>query len=103
MQEDLDGASNIPLFYLDLHLGNILLQLPWSLDHLSDKKIYDKFGPPEPEPVVRMDGEPLTAGVPSHVFSPVWLGDASEKISLVDATSSHRLRGSFLPRARIKA
>ena len=69
--EDLDGAPNIHLFSLDFQLGNDLLQLPSRLDHLSDKQLYDEFGPPDPEPIFRVDGKPLTSGVPSHAFSPV--------------------------------
>lgn len=82
--EDLDGAPNIHLFSLDLYLGNILLQLRSRLDHLSDKQLHDEFGPPDPEPIFRVDGKPLTSGVPSHAFSLVWLGEASEKIPLFE-------------------
>ncbi|CVK95263.1 related to dis1-suppressing protein kinase dsk1 [Fusarium mangiferae] len=40
----------------DLHLGNFLLRLPSTIDHLSDNQIYEKFSPPRPEPVIREDG-----------------------------------------------
>ena len=50
------------------------------MDTLSEKQLYDKFGAPDPEQVSRVDGDPLPAGVPSHVYSPVWLGCASEDI-----------------------
>ncbi|KAM5357520.1 hypothetical protein ACJZ2D_016182 [Fusarium nematophilum] len=69
----------------DLHLGNMLLQLPSRLDHLSDQQIYDKFGQPDPEPVLHADRKPLAPGVPRQVFSPIWLGEASQKISLSEA------------------
>ncbi|KAF5025353.1 hypothetical protein F66182_2564 [Fusarium sp. NRRL 66182] len=69
----------------DIHLGNILLQLPSSLNNLSVEQLYAKFGAPEPEPVTRLDGNTTTypaAGVPSHVFPPVWLGTPSDEIPL---------------------
>ncbi|KAK4110796.1 kinase-like protein [Canariomyces notabilis] len=69
----------------DLHLGNILLQFPWRLDLLSTSQLYEEFGHPDPQPVVRADGESLSAGVPSHVFPPVWLGKISEHITLAQA------------------
>lgn len=70
---------------LDLHLGNILLQLPSGLTRLSDKHIYDQFDPPDPEPVVRADGQPLSTGVPNHAYTPIWLGRPSEQIPLSEA------------------
>ncbi|KAK7414473.1 hypothetical protein QQX98_006659 [Neonectria punicea] len=70
---------------LDLHLGNLLLQLPPTLDQLSDKQLYHNFGPPDPKPVHRVDRKPLTTGVPEQVFSPIWLGEASEKFSLSES------------------
>ncbi|CAP79404.1 Pc17g01170 [Penicillium rubens Wisconsin 54-1255] len=41
-----------------------------------------KYGAPELEPVVRLDGNPLLPGVPSHGIAPIWLGEASERITL---------------------
>ncbi|KAI1426322.1 kinase-like domain-containing protein [Xylaria sp. FL1777] len=69
----------------DLHLGNILLQLTSKIDRLSDEQLYEKFVSPDRELVHRADGKPLASGVPPHVFSPVWLGEASDKISLAEA------------------
>ncbi|WYZ42239.1 hypothetical protein EsH8_V_001134 [Colletotrichum jinshuiense] len=69
----------------DLHLGNMLLRLTSAIDQLSVKQLHEKFGKPDPETVFRADGKPLGEGVPSHVFSPVWLGEASESVSLSDA------------------
>lgn len=66
-------------------MGNILLCLPSTLDQLSEKQLHNQFGPPEPEPVRRADGEPLAPGVAHNVFSPVWLGDASEDIPLSES------------------
>ncbi|GJC85702.1 serine/threonine-protein kinase SRPK [Colletotrichum liriopes] len=71
----------------DLHLGNLLLQLPSSLNNLSVEQLYAKFGAPEPEPVVRLDGKPTSsaAGVPSYAIPPVWLGIASDEVTLSEA------------------
>jgi len=66
---------------LDLHLGNLLLQLPSALDNLSEEELYETYGEPEPEAVVREDGRPLDQGVPSHVVPPVWLGVPCEDIT----------------------
>ncbi|KAJ5955962.1 hypothetical protein N7501_010241 [Penicillium viridicatum] len=73
----------------DIHLGNILLKVPPNFDLLSVDKLYEKYGAPELEPVVRLDGNPdsnpLPPGVPSHAITPIWLGEASEKITLAEA------------------
>ncbi|PNP74518.1 hypothetical protein FNYG_12141 [Fusarium nygamai] len=69
----------------DLHLGNFLLRLPSTLDNLSDQQIYEKFGPPKPEPVVREDGQPLPPGVPSNVYWPIWMAKASDELRLSES------------------
>ncbi|KAI1748518.1 kinase-like domain-containing protein [Xylaria castorea] len=69
----------------DLHLGNLLFQLPSSLANLSLDELYAKFRAPELEPVARLDGKPLPSGVPSHAVQPVWLGGASDEIVLSEA------------------
>lgn len=66
----------------DLHLSNLLLHLPSSLDDLSIQQLYEKFGAPERIPVVRTDGSPIPPGVPAYAVPPVWLGIASDKIRL---------------------
>jgi serine/threonine protein kinase len=68
----------------DLHLGNFLLKLPPDFDQISPEQLYEKYGAPEFDPVVRLDGNPLPLppGVPSHGIMPIWLGKASEEISL---------------------
>ncbi|KAJ5142661.1 kinase-like protein [Penicillium bovifimosum] len=68
----------------DLHLGNILLKVPPNFDQLSLEQLYEKYGAPQLDPVVRLDGNPLPPGVPSHGIVPIWLGKASEKITLSD-------------------
>ena len=69
----------------DLHLGNILLKLSPSFDHLSIEKLYEEYGSPEMDPVIHLDGKPLPPGVPSHGIAPIWLGEASEDISPAEA------------------
>jgi serine/threonine protein kinase len=66
-------------------MGNILLQLP-KLDHLSIQQLYDKFDPPEPEPVVRADKQPISSpNIPHYVYSPIWLGKPAEEVTLTEA------------------
>ncbi|KAI1737187.1 kinase-like domain-containing protein [Xylaria scruposa] len=69
----------------DLHVDNLLLQLPSPLANLSVEQLYAKFGAPKQEPVVRVDGKSISSGVPSHVIPPMWLGAASDKIPLGEA------------------
>lgn len=69
----------------DLHLGNILLKVPPSFDQLSPEQLYEEYREPELEPVVHLDGKPLPPGVPSNGIAPIWLGEASENITLAEA------------------
>ncbi|OBT77013.1 hypothetical protein VF21_02968 [Pseudogymnoascus sp. 05NY08] len=62
----------------DIHLGNVLLQLPPEVDQLSDEQLYEKYGLPTTEPVVRFDGQKLPPGIPTHGTVPVWLGKPSD-------------------------
>lgn len=71
----------------DLHLGNILLQLPSSLNTLSVELLYAQFGAPELEPVVPLKKEqacPATR-VPPYAVPPVWLGIVSDEVPLSEA------------------
>ncbi|PYI00104.1 kinase domain-containing protein [Aspergillus ellipticus CBS 707.79] len=69
----------------DLHRGNVLLQLSWKFDRLSTEELYEQYGEPVLEPVNRVDGQQIPLGVPQHGISPIWLGDASENITLPEA------------------
>lgn len=69
----------------DLHRGNILLQPSHEFSQLSTEMLYEEYGEPVLEPVNRLDGEKLPPGVPQHGILPVWLGDASENVTLSDA------------------
>ena len=68
----------------DLHLGNLLLQLPSSLGKLSVEELYTEIAPPMPSPVVRTDGSlsPISPSVPSHLNPPLWLGEEDGNITL---------------------
>ncbi|KAJ5138773.1 uncharacterized protein N7515_003621 [Penicillium bovifimosum] len=69
----------------DLHTGNILLCLPANLGQLSIEELYEKYGSPASEPVIRFDGQPLDSSIPSTVIPPIWLGKASEEFSLPES------------------
>ncbi|KAK4216721.1 kinase-like domain-containing protein [Rhypophila decipiens] len=72
--------------HADLHLGNILLQLPSTLDELSVPALYEKFGAPDPQTVIPLDStQSLETGVPSHAVPPVWLGILSHELNLQEA------------------
>ncbi|KAM7212789.1 Protein kinase-like domain containing protein, partial [Rhypophila decipiens] len=72
--------------HADLHLGNILLQLPSSLNELSVSAFYEKFGAPDPQPVIPVDStRSLDTGAPSHAIPPVWLGISSHELNLQEA------------------
>ncbi|KAH7153328.1 kinase-like domain-containing protein [Dactylonectria macrodidyma] len=73
-----------------LHLGNLLLQLPFFLDNLSVEQLYDKFGAPKLDPLVRIDKKPILpgSGIPSHVVQSMWLGVKSSKVTLNEARLS---------------
>ncbi|PYI11409.1 kinase domain-containing protein [Aspergillus sclerotiicarbonarius CBS 121057] len=66
----------------DIHLGNILVQLPKAIDGLSTPELYQRFGEPESEAVVRIDGKALPSGVPAQVFFAAWFGVRSDEIAL---------------------
>lgn len=51
-------------------------------------ELYEKFGHPTLEPIVRLDSNnstPLPSSVPTHGVMPVWLGECSELIPLSNA------------------
>ncbi|RHZ55748.1 uncharacterized protein CDV56_105154 [Aspergillus thermomutatus] len=66
----------------DLHLGNVLVQFPKAIDSFSTSELYERFGEPESEAVVRLDGKPLSNSVPARVFIPGWFGVRSDDIVL---------------------
>lgn len=52
---------------------------------MSPAQLHEKYGEPEPEPVVRVDGKPLLPGVSSHAIVLIWLGEAGEQITLTES------------------
>ncbi|RAH71180.1 kinase-like protein [Aspergillus aculeatinus CBS 121060] len=78
----LKDGSWIRLFQLDVARA-LAAQLVLAADYLHTQGF--KFGAPEPEPVIHLDEKPLPPGVPSHGIVPLWLGAASEKITLPEA------------------
>lgn len=64
-----------------------MIQLPSSLKTLSVEELYAKYGPPEKEPVVRLDTgeESMNPGVPSYAVPPVQLGIPCCKLTLAEA------------------
>ncbi|KAJ5793784.1 CMGC/SRPK protein kinase [Penicillium paradoxum] len=66
----------------DLHLGNILVQFPEAIDHLSTSELHGRFGRPEPDDVVRVDGKQLSDSIPPYVFLRGWFGVASNDLAL---------------------
>ncbi|EXL95588.1 hypothetical protein NOF04DRAFT_10602 [Fusarium oxysporum II5] len=64
-----------------------LFNLPGSeLDHLSIQQVCEKYYKPDPCPVTRTDGQPLTSpSVPKNVYTPNWLGKPSDEVLLPEA------------------
>ncbi|KAH7236748.1 kinase-like domain-containing protein [Fusarium redolens] len=73
------------LVHGDLHLGNFLLRLPFTLYDLSEKQICEKLGSPEAKPVLRQDEKPLSPGVPKHVYWPMWTAKGGDKLTLSES------------------
>lgn len=59
---------------IDIHTNNTLLRLPTSFNQLSTEQIYEKYHPPNPSPIIRLDKKPLTPNAPHETTSPMWLG-----------------------------
>ncbi|KAG5991677.1 hypothetical protein E4U52_003437 [Claviceps spartinae] len=72
---------------LDLHLGNLFLQLTSSLDSLSVEQLYELYGEPDKEPVVCLNPEAASKhpSVPSYVVSSACLGIPSGCVKLAEA------------------
>ncbi|KAK2737609.1 hypothetical protein FQN55_000965 [Onygenales sp. PD_40] len=67
-------------------------------DRLSPGELYRKYGHPNIEPFVRLDGKPLSNGVPTHGVVPIWLGRESELVTPSEAKIFINDFGeSFLP------
>ncbi|PWY91851.1 kinase-like protein [Aspergillus sclerotioniger CBS 115572] len=66
----------------DIHLGNILVQFPKAIDELSTPELYQRYGEPESEAVVRIDNKALSSSVPAQVFFAAWFGIRSDDLAL---------------------
>lgn len=62
-----------------------MFRLPKSIDELSSGQLYQKYGQPNVEPFVRLDGKALSDGVPTHGVVPIWLGKGSELVAPSEA------------------
>ncbi|KAF4967840.1 hypothetical protein FSARC_4675 [Fusarium sarcochroum] len=69
----------------DLHLDNILLQLPDRIRRLSPDQLHQQHDMPDPVSVTRLDGLPLDESAPKNAVLPIWLGQKSEDVALADA------------------
>ncbi|KAG6261202.1 hypothetical protein E4U48_007903 [Claviceps purpurea] len=71
----------------DLHLGNLFLQLPSSLDDLPVDQLYERYGQPVKRPIIRLDSNAVSGdpSVPSYAVPAVWLGVRGDKITLGEA------------------
>ncbi|KAK2855648.1 hypothetical protein FQN49_004982 [Arthroderma sp. PD_2] len=76
----------------DIHLGNVLLRLPSSFDQLSTDQLYEKFGEPCKEEIVRFDGEAPPPNVPIHGIMPAWLG---KRAKLIPPSEGYLLLSDF--------
>ncbi|KAK2054171.1 kinase-like protein [Colletotrichum caudatum] len=77
-------AAQLAIAVAYVHQMGYVHGLP-SLDDLSAEQLYEEFDPPEPEPVVRVDRQSLSPGVPPHVYPPIWLGKLGDKVTLAEA------------------
>lgn len=69
---------------VDLHPGNILLELPSSSDQLSITQFYEKHKEPLTLPVTRRDGKPVSPHAPEYAVFPADLSIPPEKLTLAD-------------------
>lgn len=69
----------------DLYHGNVLLRLSRELDQLSTEQLYEQYGEPVYERINRLDGQKLPSRVLRDGVLPLWLGEASEVITLQEA------------------
>ncbi|KAJ3479921.1 hypothetical protein NLG97_g8190 [Lecanicillium saksenae] len=78
----------------DLHLRNMILKLPSSLDSLSIDQFYAKYGKPELVEAIRCDGQPLPPGCPAKAVIPLSLSGPAESCTLNEAKLTLRDFGS---------
>ncbi|KAJ5697593.1 hypothetical protein N7488_011277 [Penicillium malachiteum] len=69
----------------DVHLRNILVNLPSSLDQLSIEQFYETYGNPQTYEITQRDGKPLPPNIPSKAVVPLFLGKKAEEFTLADS------------------
>ncbi|KAJ5699839.1 hypothetical protein N7536_002852 [Penicillium majusculum] len=55
---------------------------PKAIDRFPTSDLYERFGEPKLEAVIRIDGNLLSEGVPANVYVPGWFGACSDDIIL---------------------
>ncbi|KAE8381964.1 hypothetical protein BDV26DRAFT_300446 [Aspergillus bertholletiae] len=76
---DAKGASSFGL-YRPKVAQSIIAQLIRGVAFLHSEDIV--HGEPEPEAVIRVDGNPFSKGAPANVYVPGWFGDRSDDMAL---------------------
>ncbi|KAK8121705.1 protein kinase [Apiospora sp. TS-2023a] len=69
----------------DIHLRNVLVKLPSTIDELSIGEFRKTFGSPETVPILRADGESLPPNTPPLAVVPLYLGRMAEEFTVDDA------------------
>jgi hypothetical protein len=69
---------------IDIHLPNVLLKLPSSLDHLSVEECYEEYGEPETVAITEQDGKPLPPNVRTSAVVPIFLGKYAGDLELCE-------------------
>ncbi|ODM15750.1 hypothetical protein SI65_08984 [Aspergillus cristatus] len=69
----------------DVHLRNVLVKLPSSIDRFSIGQLYKEYGEPETVTITACNGKPLPPNVPAKAVIPLYLGKDAEEFSLSDA------------------
>lgn len=70
------------MFHSDIHLSNILIRLPSSLDQLSIEQLYKEYGKPETVTITQCNKNPLPPNVPAKAALPLYLGKKAEEFTL---------------------
>ncbi|KAK2763137.1 hypothetical protein FQN54_009773 [Arachnomyces sp. PD_36] len=78
----------------DIHLSNILIRLPSSLDQLTIEQLYKKYGKPESITVTQRNNDPLPPNAPAKAVLPVYLGKKAEEF-IISEVGASVLLGDF--------
>ena len=73
-------------FSTDIHVGNILIDFPSSLDARSIPQLEREYGEPFTGPIERCDGKPLSpGGFSTHDTEAICSGKQAKEFTLADA------------------